>query len=88
MGLGLDIPRFWTAQGWLSVARHFHMTPDRHTCAGSPSGDRRARTLRSIACDLHRTGLLSTVLTPNYNEGHRDHFHLDARPADPRLYLR
>ncbi|MFW5925927.1 MAG: extensin family protein, partial [Myxococcota bacterium] len=88
MGLALDIPRLWTDRGWLSVARDFVATPDRRTCEAPPAGDRRARTLTRIACSLHRTDRFSTVLTPNYNEGHRDHFHLDARPEDPRLYIR
>jgi hypothetical protein len=32
--------------------------------------------------------LFNTVLTPNYNAGHRDHFHLDIRPDDQRFYFR
>ncbi|MFW6051748.1 MAG: extensin family protein [Myxococcota bacterium] len=88
MGLGLDLPRFWTDHGWLTVARHFEATPDAHTCEGPPPRTPRARALRAMACDLYRTKRFSSVLTPNYNEGHRDHFHLDARPDDPRLYLR
>ncbi len=87
MGLAWDINRFWTADGWLSVLNDFERDPERQTCArrGLPS---RARALRKLACDLAATERFSTVLTPNYNEGHRDHFHVDARPDDPRLYLR
>jgi hypothetical protein len=44
--------------------------------------------LRRIACDLYRSGKFQSVLTPNYNEGHRDHFHIDIRPDDPRAFLR
>jgi hypothetical protein len=88
MGLGLDLPRFWTDQGWLSVERHFEATLDHPTCEAPRPSTREGRTLLSVACALHRTGRFSSVLTPNYNAGHRDHFHLDARPDDPRLYLR
>jgi hypothetical protein len=28
------------------------------------------------------------VITPDYSEGHRDHFHVDVRPEDPRLFVR
>ncbi len=88
MGLALDLNRFWTDEGWLSVYSHYEATPMQETCTGPARGDRRARALRAIACDLVATRLLSSVLTPNYNEGHRDHFHIDARPNDPRIFLR
>ena len=41
-----------------------------------------------MACALFESGVLSSVLTPNYNAGHRDHFHLDIRPDDPRSFIR
>ena len=88
MGLALDLMRFWTDDGWLSVEDHYEPTPMQKTCSGRRPRDRRARTLRAIACALWETEAFSSVLTPNYNEGHRDHFHLDARPDDPRLFLR
>ncbi len=88
MGLGLDLSRFWVGDGWLSVERDYQATPDRETCAGAAPRGRRARLLRAIACDLARSRRFSSVLTPNYNEGHRDHLHLDARPNDPRVFLR
>lgn len=88
MGLALDLSAFWTDDGWLSVLQHYEATPLQETCRGPARGRRRARTLRRIACDLARTRLLSSVLTPNYNAGHRDHFHIDVRPDDPRLFLR
>jgi enterochelin esterase-like enzyme len=88
MGLALDVPRLWTDGGWLSVERHFEATPEHRTCEGPPPRTPEGRTLLSVACELHQTGRFSSVLTPHYNVGHRDHFHLDARPDDPRLYLR
>jgi len=93
MGLGLDLARFWTEDGWLSVNDHFVETPAQYTCeAAEPEGPgddvEKAKKLLRIACALYRSGRFSSVLTPNYNDGHRDHFHLDTRPDDPRLYLR
>jgi hypothetical protein len=88
-GLGLDLARFWTDEhGWLSVYDHFVETPAQLTCEADEPEDEKAKKLLSIACALYRSGQFSSVLTPNYNEGHRDHFHLDSRPHDPRLYLR
>lgn len=86
-GLALDIAAFDTRAGQLVVARDYELAPDRPTCSATPSSER-ARALQAIACSLAASGLFSTVLTPNYNEGHRDHFHLDARPADPSLFVR
>jgi len=88
MGLGLDLARFWTTHGWLSVQDDYLATPDQGTCQGPLPEAAKARRLRAIACGISRSGLFSSVLTPNYNEGHRDHLHLDARPDDPRLFLR
>lgn len=90
LGLALDISRVWTSTGPLNVLRDFEMTPSEETCAATHSNETtpEARALRSLACDLADSRLLSSVLTPNYNEGHRNHFHIDARPDDPRLFVR
>jgi hypothetical protein len=79
----------------LLVKTDFLETPDRPTCdpgllgPESPlGGNERGRKLLAIACALFDSGLLSSVLTPNYNKGHRDHFHIDIRPDDPRAFLR
>nr|MDQ3035207.1 extensin family protein [Myxococcota bacterium] len=60
------------------------------TCAGEPppGATTAAAALRAIACDLAASGVLSTVITPAYSAGHRDHLHVDARPDDPRLFVR
>jgi hypothetical protein len=80
---------------WLEVLTDFLATPGRDTCdptllePDSPlGGNERGRRLLRIACAMHRSGLFSSVLTPNYNPGHRDHFHIDIRPDDPRVFLR
>jgi len=103
VGMALDIHRVRVAEPlegddgpaeeWLGVERDFLATPDRPTCdpellaTGSPLSPR-ARALLGFACDLSDTGAFHTVLTPNYGAGHRDHFHVDVRPHDPRTFLR
>jgi hypothetical protein len=88
-GLALDVASFETDEGRvLSVLDHFVETPSHETCAAPSPAGYEARTLLAIACDLAGSHTFSTVLTPNYNEGHRNHFHLDARPDDPRFYVR
>jgi hypothetical protein len=86
-GLALDIAGFQMRRDLLVVAKHFEVTPDAYTCDAQPSTPE-GKILLAIACDLARSQLFSSVLTPNYNSGHRDHFHLDLRPDDPRFFLR
>ena len=90
LGMALDIFSFGTRQGTLIVNDDFLETPAAETCVESaePPGDARAATLLAIACDLYRSNLVSSVLTPNYNDGHRNHFHIDIRPDDPRVFVR
>ena len=87
-GLALDLSAFHTADGVVDVSEHFDIVGDAPTCEAPPPRDARARTLRDIACALADTGRFSTVLTPSYGRGHHDHFHLDARPDDPRVFVR
>ena len=84
----VDMWRFTTDKQTLSVLQHFEPTVGVATCEAPRASTKEAQTLRAIACDLAATHKLSSVLTPNYNVGHRDHFHLDMRPDDPRLFLR
>lgn len=86
-GMALDIAAFSTQTGTLSVATDFEVSPSSETCAASATTPR-GRALLAIACALGESGLFSSVLTPNYNEGHRDHFHLDVRPNDDRGFVR
>jgi enterochelin esterase-like enzyme len=96
-GLALDLAWFQTASTRYHVAQHFTPTPDEETCPGSPqthppaspsNETKRQHTLRAVVCDVWAGRTFSSVLTPNYNVGHRDHIHLDIRPDDPRLFLR
>jgi predicted esterase len=90
LGLALDLSRFDTASGPLTVKTDFVIDRNHETCdaGAAPAANDKARTLRTIACELAASHRFSTVLTPNYNAGHRDHFHVDIRPDDPRLYVR
>ena len=88
MGLGLDLFAFHTEDGTvLSVYEDFVETPAHTTCA-APRPDGSAGTLLDIACELAASHDFSSVLTPNYNDGHRNHFHVDIRPDDGRTFVR
>jgi hypothetical protein len=42
-----------------------------------------SRELYALVCEASARRLFSTVLTPNYNEAHRNHFHLDIGQSGP-----
>jgi hypothetical protein len=88
-GLALDVYELRLEDGTRMVVEDdFVIQRDRGTCEGAPPETRSGRVLRDIACRLARSRLLSTVITPNYDRGHRDHFHWDVRPGDHHFYLR
>lgn len=90
-GLALDLTRFARDDGSvLVVDTDWVADPSRPTCQGvdrTPT-DAPGPALRALACDLADRAGLSTVITPEYNEGHHDHFHVDVRPHDARLFVR
>ncbi len=88
MGMALDIFAFDTTRGRLSVNDDFVETPAHPTCQAPEPDDWRAAALQRIACALAESHRFNSVLTPNYNEGHRNHFHVDIRPDDDRIFVR
>jgi len=88
LGLALDIYAFDTRRGRITVNDHFVETPAHRTCEAPEPDDWRAAALLRIACGLAESERWSSVLTPNYNDGHRNHFHIDIRPDDDRIFVR
>ena len=88
MGMALDLFAFETRRGTLSVNDDFVETPTAQTCEAPEPDDWKAAALQRIACRLARSRHFSSVLTPNYNDGHRNHFHVDIRPDDDRIFVR
>lgn len=37
----------------------------------------------NVVCDTHKKKVFSTILTPNYNDAHRNHFHMDIGKSGP-----
>jgi hypothetical protein len=91
LGLALDLSRFDSDAGPLVVQSDFAIDRARQTCDEVPPNKKvsdKHRRLQAIACELAASRRFSSVLTPNYNAGHHDHFHIDIRPDDPRLFIR
>ena len=80
-GLALDVHRFDDGAGrQLSVAGDYELGLGRgRDCLGRPAGDRQ-RDLRLVWCRFERSELFRIVLDPDFDEDHRDHFHLQALP--------
>lgn len=44
------------------------------------AGDEEAREIRAIFCDADDKKLFTSMLSPNYDKAHENHFHLEIRP--------
>jgi hypothetical protein len=80
-GLALDVHR-WQSQRdpslRLAVEDDYQTGLGRgRDCIGHP-GSERARSLRTLWCRLTRSELFRLVLDPDFDEDHRDHFHIQA----------
>lgn len=88
-GLAIDVARFAGADtGELSVALDYEQgLGDRVDCLGRPATQAGA-ILKVLQCQLVRSGLFHLVLSPDYDDAHHDHFHLEALPWTERAQLR
>jgi hypothetical protein len=85
-GLAADIRVFKRASGDdLGVEADFHGQIGSIACgkgARPPEPDTpRARELRSIYCAAVDAHLFHVLLSPNHDRAHRNHFHVEVRPA-------
>lgn len=89
LGLGIDInwvkSKTWSGGVW--VKTNFEKNLKFRTCDYKTT-TKRAGFLMDAVCTLWEEKIFNTVLTPNYNDAHHNHFHVDVRPGDNRFYLR
>ena len=90
-GVAVDINYFkakkWDMGVW--VKTWFEKDDKYKTCgADYRISSKRGKFLNDIVCTLWEEKVFTTVLTPNYNAAHNNHFHFDVRPGDNRFYLR
>jgi hypothetical protein len=88
-GLAIDISAFADDAGdVLRVASDYESgLGDEVDCIGEPA-TRAAEALKRLQCQLVRSGLFHLVLSPDYDDDHRDHFHLEVTPWSARPQLR
>jgi hypothetical protein len=88
-GLAIDLHQFsGQVPGMLSVEDHFEQgLGDDVDCIGqalTPEGG----LLRTLYCQFQRSLLFRLILTPDYDQDHYNHFHVEALPYDKREELR
>ena len=88
-GLAIDVHTFTGPDlGTLRVDRDYEQgLGDDVDCVGTPLTQGGA-VLKVLQCQLVRSGLFHLVLSPDYDDAHHDHFHLEALPWGERSSLR
>lgn len=88
-GLAIDVHTFTGPDlGTLRVDRDYEQgLGDAVNCVGTPLTQGGA-VLKVLQCQLVRSGLFHLVLSPDYDDAHHDHFHLEALPWTGRQALR
>jgi hypothetical protein len=88
-GLALDVHSYDVgAVGTLRIDKDYEQgLGDDVDCVGRPLTQGGA-VLKILQCQLVRSGLFHLVLSPDYDDAHHDHFHLEAKPWGERTGLR
>lgn len=90
-GLAIDAAVFVRDDGVeLNVTRDFHGRLGAPVCGPTArvSPQPEARALRAIFCDAVREGLFHVALSPNFNDEHHNHFHLEITRSVSWLFVR
>jgi hypothetical protein len=90
-GRAIDVATVTRKDGkTFSVLYDWHGLVGSKTCgegARAPTKDTEgARLLRAIVCDVADEQAFNLILTPHYDWGHKDHFHMEVR-SDIRWFL-
>ncbi|HUS31823.1 MAG TPA: extensin family protein [Kofleriaceae bacterium] len=88
-GLAIDVSSFTGPDlGTVRVDKDYEQgLGDAVDCVGQPLTQGGA-ILKVLQCQLVRSGLFHLVLSPDYDDAHHDHFHLEAIPWPDRSSLR
>jgi hypothetical protein len=88
-GLAIDVSGFSGPDlGAMRVAADYEQgLGDAIDCLGQPMTQAGA-VLKVLQCQLVRSGLFHLVLSPDYDDAHHDHFHLEVKPWRERAALR
>ncbi len=89
--LAIDVKALRRASGdasksdWFGIAADYHGRIGAESCgpAAEPPNpaDDKSLELRKIICEVAAARIFTSMLTPNYNQAHFNHFHLEVTPA-------
>ena len=69
---------------WLDVRKDFGGQIGAPSCGDKAPKPRpnteKARAIRKVYCDAARARIFTSMLSPNYDRPHHDHFHLELTP--------
>jgi hypothetical protein len=88
-GLAIDVSGFSGPDlGAMRIAADYEQgLGDAVDCLGQPMTQAGA-VLKILQCQLVRSGLFHLVLSPDFDDAHHDHFHLEVKPWRERSGLR
>jgi hypothetical protein len=88
-GLAIDVHAFSGPElGTIHVDRDYEQgLGDAVDCLGRPLTEGGA-VLKLLQCQLVRSGLFRVVLSPDFDDAHHDHFHLEVKPWSERAAVR
>lgn len=88
-GLAIDVHTFTGPDlGTVRIDRDYEQgLGDAVDCVGIPLTQGGA-VLKILQCQLVRSGLFHLVLSPDFDDAHHDHFHLEVKPWRERSELR
>jgi hypothetical protein len=81
-GYAIDIAGFETSDGtYYSVNDDWVIDPDAERTCEAETVAGKDQWLHDLVCDLFTNRIFRILLTPNYNDAHRNHFHVDLTPG-------
>ncbi|MDX2052501.1 MAG: extensin family protein [Polyangiaceae bacterium] len=83
-GLAIDVGALRKRTGhWLAVGPSWSASIGSQTCGTGARAlaDRSGREILSIVCEAADQQIFHYMLTPHFNEAHRDHLHLEIKPG-------
>lgn len=87
--MAIDLAGFTTSDdAFLSVNDDWVIDPDSEETCDAPTVEGKDRFLHELICELKAAEVWNIVLTPNYNDAHRNHFHVDLTPTSDFIELR
>lgn len=87
-GKALDRGGFKTRDGtFYSVLNDWVIDPDSQSTCEAPTSNKKDAWLHDLICAEKRRDVWHIALTPNYNDIHRNHFHVDLTPGEEFIEL-